>query len=442
MRGAIAGVDPSRAAEWMGAAVTRFGRGSGPIGRAHAISSVLLKVAREGTGFGERLSAACCEVGGLLAASLDLGEEVVAGIESMFERWDGSGKPKGLLREQIPLAARIAIVGHIVQRHVLRGDRTTVGEMLRRRSTGWFDPAIAKAFSGRIDELLEIAGADSVWDRVLEAEPEPQPWISAARLNRVVRAFAEFADLKTPFMAGHSMAVADLAQRSASELALGESEVEALGRAALLHDLGRISVPNSIWAKPAPLSAAEWERVRLYPYYTERVLVHSASLAPLSELASSQQERLDGSGYHRRIRGSQLSRVHRVLAAADTYQAMTEERRHRGALASNDAARELAREAEAGRLDSEAVRAVLRVAGHPTLRPRSAWPAGLTDREVDVLRLATTGRSNKEVARRLFISEATVHNHITHIYEKIGISTRAGLAVFAMENDLIQGRDK
>ena len=438
IRGALAGVDPTRPAELMGAALARVGRGTGPLARAQAISSILVKVAREGAGFGKRLSEAYCEVGELLAARLGLGDGVVEGIQGMFERWDGSGMPKRLAGEQIPVVARIAIVGHLVQRHVLRAEQATVGEMLRHRSKGWFDPTIAQAFLRRADVLLATAEVDSAWDAVLEAEPEPRPWMPVSRLDQVARAFGEFADLKTPCMVGHSNWVADLTMAAARELAFRETDVEALGRAALLHDLGRVSVSNAIWAKPTRLSAAEWERVRLYPHYTERVLASSPSLAPLSQLAASHQERLDGSGYHRGLPATLLKLPQRVLAAAHAYQAMTEERPHRPALAAEHAARQLASEAEAGRLDREAVAAVIRAAGHRAIRTRAAWPAGLTDREVDVLRLVAKGHSNKEVAKTLFISSETVHNHVRHIYEKIRVSTRAGVAVFAMEKDLIQ----
>lgn len=438
LRGAMAGVDPSRPAEVIGAALTRLGRDAGPLGRAQAISSVFVKVAREGAGFGKRLSAAYCEVGGLLAAGLGLRSGVVEGIQSLFERWDGSGMPKGLAGEQIPVVARIAIVSHLIQRYALRREPATVREMLRHRSQGWFDPAIVQAFLRRAEVLLATTEEDSAWDDVLAAEPEPRPWMPLSRLDQVARAFAEFADLKTPCMVGHSNRVAQLATAAARDLALGEPEVEVLGRAALFHDLGRVSVSNGIWAKPARLSAAEWERVRLYPHYTERVLASSPSLAPLSQLAASHQERLDGSGYHRGLPGNLLRLPQRILAAAHAYQAMTEERPHRPALGPEHAAHKLASEAEAGRLDRQAVGAVIRAAGHRTIRPRAAWPAGLTDREVDVLRLVAKGHSNKEVAKKLFISDETVHNHVRHIYEKIGISTRAGVAVFAMEKDLIQ----
>ncbi len=211
-----------------------------------------------------------------------------------------------------------------------------------------------------------------------------------------------------------------------------------LRRAALLHHLGRVSVANGIWDKPGRLNAGEWERVRLYPYHSERIAARSAVLRPLAPLAGSVQERLDGSGYHRGLPAAVLSTEARLLAAADAYQAMTEERPHRPVLPPQAAAQELQAEVQAGRLDHEAVNAVLESAGHGRSTRGPTWPAGLTEREVDVLRRVAQAKPNKAIARELVISEETVRNHVRHIYEKIGVSSRAGAALFAMENDLIR----
>jgi DNA-binding NarL/FixJ family response regulator len=128
----------------------------------------------------------------------------------------------------------------------------------------------------------------------------------------------------------------------------------------------------------------------------------------------------------------------RLLAAADVYQALTEERPHRPAFTATAAAEHLQNEAKAGRLDRDAVAAVLDAAGHAPRPTRSSWPAGLTDREVDVMRLLARGRTRKQIATSLYISESTVHTHTTHIYEKTGLSNRAGVALFSIENDLIR----
>jgi DNA-binding CsgD family transcriptional regulator len=220
-------------------------------------------------------------------------------------------------------------------------------------------------------------------------------------------------------------------------LALPDEQAVALRNAGFLHDLGRVSVSNGIWGKPGPLSAAEWERVRLHAYYSERILSQSPSLVALAPTVGMHHERLDGSGYHRAAPATMLNTPARVLAAADVYQSLTEERPHRPALTAQAAAEQLRNEAQNGRLDRPAVTAVLDAAGHEKRPTRSSWPADLTDREVEVLRLLAQGRTRKQIATSLFISESTVHTHTTHIYEKTGLSNRASIALYSIENDLI-----
>jgi HD-GYP domain-containing protein (c-di-GMP phosphodiesterase class II) len=259
-------------------------------------------------------------------------------------------------------------------------------------------------------------------------------------MDEVARVFADMVDLKTPFLHGHSSGVAALAEAAARVVGSDEAAVATMRRAAFLHDLGRVGVPNGIWEKRGPLSAGEWEQVRLHAYHSERILSRSAALTPVATIAGMHHERLDGSGYHRGISAASLPAAARVLAAADAYHAMTEERAHRPALTRSEAARTLQDEAVAGKLDRETVAAVLEAAGHPPGRTRAAWPASLTDREVEVLRLLARGRSNKEIAGTLVISNHTVHHHVLHIYNKIGASTRAGAALFAMQHDLLETR--
>ncbi len=232
-------------------------------------------------------------------------------------------------------------------------------------------------------------------------------------------------DLKSPYFLGHSRAVADLAAEAGARLGLAEPELRTLRRAGLAHDLGRLGISNAILDKRGPLGAGEWERVRLQPYITERMLRQSEALAPLAAIAVQHRERLDGSGYPRGLSGPAISRDARLLGAADAYQAMREPRPHRPARSAEEASAELRADVRAGRLDAEAVEAVLGAAGHSVPRRREG-PAGLTQREVEVLRLLARGLSNKEIAERLVISPKTVGNHVEHIYGKIGSSNRAG----------------
>ena len=220
------------------------------------------------------------------------------------------------------------------------------------------------------------------------------------------------------------------------QLGHADEDVLTLRRAGLVHDFGRLGVSNAIWDKRGPLGAGEWERVRTHPYLTERMLHGSEALAPLGAIAVQQCERLDGSGYPRGLSGSAISRHARILGAADAYQAMREPRSYRAERTADDAAAELRAEVAAGRLDAEAVDGVLAAAGH-RVRRRREGPAGLTPREVEVLRLLAQGLSNKEIAVRLVISPKTAGNHIEHIYAKIDASSRATASLFAMQHGLL-----
>ena len=210
----------------------------------------------------------------------------------------------------------------------------------------------------------------------------------------------------------------------------------AVRRSGLVHDVGRLGVSNAVWDKQAPLTRAEVERVRLHPYLTERMLASTPVLASLADLAVQHHERLDGSGYPRGLKGDAITTGGRLLAAADMYRAKLEPRPHRPAVRPAEAAAMLRDEARAGRLDGEAVEGVLRAAGHRARRAQG-WPAGLTSREVQVLRLVARGLSHRQIAEQLVISRKTASNHAEHIYTKIGASNRAMAALFAMRHGLM-----
>jgi HD-GYP domain-containing protein (c-di-GMP phosphodiesterase class II) len=288
------------------------------------------------------------------------------------------------------------------------------------------------------ERAYEGLGAPSAWEDALAAEPGPRPVIGGDRLDACLSAMADFADLKSMWTIGHSRGVADLAAAAAAAAGLGAAEAALVRQAALVHDLGRVAVPARVWAKPGPLTRGEREQVRLHAYHSERVLDVAAGLRPLARLAGSHGERCDGSGYHRGSRAGDLPPAARLLAAADCYQAMREPRPYRPALAPGDAADELCREAEAGRLAPEAVTAVLSAAGHPL--PASASAGGLSGREREVLALLASGLATKQAARQLGISPKTCDHHIQRLYRKLGVSTRAGATLYAVEHGLL-GRD-
>jgi HD-GYP domain-containing protein (c-di-GMP phosphodiesterase class II) len=308
--------------------------------------------------------------------------------------------------------------------------------LARKRSGKQFDPALVTLLCERSGEILGGLDAVGTWQAVVDAEPALGVVLSGERLDAALLAVANFIDLKSPYTLGHAPAVAELAAEAGAHLGLTETEVRTLRRAGLVHDFGRLGVSNSIWDKRGPLGAGEWERVRMHPYLTERMLCQSEALAPLGRIAVQHRERLDGTGYPRSLSGSAISRPARILGVADAYQAMREPRPYRPARPPGEAAAELHAEARAGRLDSEVVEAVLSAAGH-RVRRRREGPAGLTAREVDVLRLLAQGLSNKEIGRLLVISPKTAGNHIEHIYAKIDASSRATASLFALQHGLL-----
>ncbi len=371
-----------------------------------------------------------------LGAQLGLPEAVLDALAGSYERWDGRGWPGHQAGEAIPIAARIIQLAEFVEvAHRMGGVDGAVALAKRRRATQ-FDPALVDALCLDAEKVFGHLDDAGSWDTVIDAEPSLAIKLSAAECDEALLAISTFVDLKSPFTVGHSIAVAELAAAAAKQIGLTDQEVQTLHRAGLVHDFGRLGVSNSIWDKRGPLGAGEWERVRLHPYFTERMLQQSPTLEPLGRLAVQHRERLDGSGYPRGLRSNAISRDARILGAADAYQAMREPRPYRPPRTAADAAAELRTDARAGRLESHAVEAVLAAAGHRVVRRREG-PAGLTTREVDVLRLLARGFSNKAIAVQLVISSKTAGNHIEHIYTKIGVSNRAGASLFAMRHELL-----
>ncbi|MBV8957947.1 MAG: HD domain-containing protein [Actinobacteria bacterium] len=384
----------------------------------------------------ERIFLDHCHVGMRLAERLGLGEPVVAAMSQVFARWDGKGLPQGVRGDDIALATRIANLANTVEIADRTGGVDAAIERARQFSGTEFDPALVEHWSQAAPKLLDGVDAESAWDRVVASQPSGRGALTEAELDDALDLLADYSDLKSPWLTGHSRAVAALAEASGRVAGLPESELLALRRAALVHDIGRNGVPNNIWDKRGPLTASDKERVRLHAYYTDRVLHRASRLSALAEVASAAHERSAGTGYPRGISGASLPLLGRILAASDAYNAMLEDRPHRPPLTRADAAAELRKAAREGELDGSAVDAVLAAAGHP-VRRKPSTPAGLTAREVEVLVLAARGATTKALAAELGITPKTAGNHIERIYVKIGASSRAEAAMFAMQHGLV-----
>jgi HD-GYP domain-containing protein (c-di-GMP phosphodiesterase class II) len=411
-------------------------RGLPPAAR---LKSVAL-LAAKGSAFSKQHDMASCEAARAVARRIGMPHAVSAALYDVHEWWNGRGA-RGLTADEIAASARIARVATDAVFLAALGDADTVTKTLRRFAGKRLDPNVVAVFAADATALLAEAASGDPRTRVLELEPTPPVEIDEADLPVVAAAFGDLTDIRTPFTHGHSADVAWLSVAAATRLRLDRLTIAQLEVAAFLHDVGRAGVSNAVWEKPAPLTAAEWEQVRMHPYYSERILATSALLAPMAAIAGLHHERLDGSGYHRGCEGAAVGTAARILAAADSFQAMTQHRPHRPALDPDQARYELLRDARRGHFDTDVVAAVLDAAGqaHPPAK-RDLRPGGLSEREVEVLRLVAEGCSNADIGRRLNISRRTAEHHVQHIYTKLGVSTRATAALFALEHNLLLPR--
>jgi HD-GYP domain-containing protein (c-di-GMP phosphodiesterase class II) len=371
-----------------------------------------------------------------LAARLGLNVQVQGAVAASYERWDGKGWPGAVRGDDIPIAARITQLAEYVEVAHRLGGLGAACALARKRAGKQFDPQLAEVLCSDAEEIFEDLDSTRSWQAVITAAPALRVRLRGDAVDAALVAIADFVDIKSPYTLGHARAVAELVAGAGQVLGLSASEVRTLRRAGLVHDLGRLGVSNSIWDKRGPLGAGEWERVRMHPYLTERMLSQSAALAPFGQIAVQHHERIDGSGYPAGLSGAAITPLARVLGAADAYQTLREPRPHRAALSPVEAADRVRSDVHAERLDARAAEAVLEAAGHRPAR-RHAYPAGLTSREVEVLRLLARGMSSKEIASRLVLAPKTVRNHTEHIYAKTGAPNRAAASLFAVQHGLL-----
>ena len=379
-----------------------------------------------------------CEAGDQLAARLGMSDEVREALGHTFERWSGTGFPRHVAGEAIPLAMRVVHLTHDVEAIARRISPQAAIEAVRDRSGRTYDPALADLVLAHGDEWLRRLEKVEPWDAVLEAEPTPHRILVDADLDEALLVMADFVDVKSPFYVGHSRRCADLVADAAGHLGLDAAAVLDARRASLVHELGMTAISNAILDKPSALTRAERDRMQTHTLLTEQMLRRSGGLRGLSAVASAHHERCDGTGYHKGLRADGLSVVGALLAAAEIYVSLTTDRADRPATSAETAAAELRRQVELGALERDAVEAVLAAGGHePRRAARASNPAGLTDREVEVLRLAARGLTTKQIGEELFLSPKTVDHHIQHVYTKIGVSTRAAATLWGVQHGVV-----
>ncbi|MCF4121484.1 HD domain-containing protein [Antribacter sp. KLBMP9083] len=424
--------DLTRTREALGTLVPAL---AGATGRSRAAVAVALL--RHSSAIDREGPAATCEVAREASRRLGLTEPVQDALGHTTASWDGRGVP-AVAGGAIPLATRLTHVASIATTFTLLESRDRARAEVRRRAGTALDPELSAALADRADEVLDGIGEVDAYELLLDAEPDPVRLVDGARVEQVARVFGDMVDLKSPWLHGHSSAVAELTALAGRRVGLAEDTVGRLRCAGHLHDIGRAGVSSRVWNKAGPLSATERDQARLHPYHGERIVARVPALAGVAPLVGRHHERLDGSGYPHGALAADLSMEARVLAAADAYQTWLEGRPHDPPRPATESADRVLAEVRAGRLDGDAVEAVLGAAGHRG-NGRRVRPAGLTSRQVEVLRLVAAGLSNKEVAARLVISPRTAEHHIQDVYSRIGVATRAGAALFAMEHGLFGG---
>lgn len=388
-----------------------------------------------------------CEVAGRFAQRLDMPDMVQTALLSVFEQWDGGG-PNGERGEMVPLISRIVYTTSFLEAFYHIGGRTAAIHLAQQRRGKAFDPSVVDAFLSIASEqvLWEGFEQESAWTSVLSMEPPSQyRYIKEEKLEDIALSFADFADLKSRYSTGHSRRVGDLAERVARRMRLPTAEVATVRRAALMHDLGLVAVPSFTLHKPhEQLTQIELEQLRLHPYYAERLLSRVPVLAPVVPLVAAHHERLDGRGYYRGLSGSQIPVGARIIAVADRFDELSHDTPDHLAIDQEEALKRMSKEVgQAFYPDAfEALAQVLQADPSAPLATRinrvAGRPAGLTDREMEILGLLAKGLSRREIAKQLVLSEHTVRHHLEHIYGKIGVSTRVGATLFAVEHNLLR----
>ena len=308
-------------------------------------------LARGGPRLAAELVEIRCRRGAEIVTHLGLGPGAAAAVRSLDEHWDGRGHPRSLQGDEIPIVARILTFSQTLEVFAMRGGVEHGLAIVRERAGKWFDPLVVAASSGLERDLASWCALETreLQERVVESEPGSAALLAgSSALDRIAQVFAEIVDAKSPFTGAHSQRMTQLAVATARQLGWDEAGVAEVRRAGLLHDLGKLTVPNTILDKPSPLTASEWEVMRMHALFTERILEHVRGFEWMAFAAASHHERLDGSGYCRGLHGDQVPTLSRVLAVADVYDALSTRRPYRAALEHEEALTYLERDRGTG----------------------------------------------------------------------------------------------
>jgi len=381
-----------------------------------------------------------CEVAEIFARRLGFPEYVQHTVRFQWERWDGNGLAYGLKAIEVPLAARILYLAQVLEVTYTFGDRSLTKTMAREKRGTRFDPEIVDAFLvlAEQSDFWKIFEHESCQDVILAMRPPTSAdHFMADQTEDVCEALADLVDIKTRETWHHSRLVADLAVSIGDRLELSAAEQTKLRCAALVHDVGKVAIPYGILAKGDHRSKSEWETYYLHPYYTYRILEQVSPLQELATVAAAHHEWINGQGYHRQLSGEQIPLHGRILAVANAYARYMQQGNSVDSSEALNRMRSLL-DLQFDRSCYDAL-VVSLTNGYFTKSTASKRQqlGNLTEREAEVLRLLAQGKSNPQIARTLSISRKTVEHHLTHIYNKIGVSCRTAAVVYAVQQGLV-----
>ena len=276
-----------------------------------------------------------CARGAEIARRIGCADHIAQAIHDMDEHWDGGGHPRGLRGDDIPVLARVMGLAQVMEIFWgLGGPAAAIG-VARTRCNTWFDPALVRAAESLTTDtsLWEDLFSPDLSSRIRRQMPDAGPvTVDEARLDQIAAAFALIIDGKSPYTFNHSARVADYAVQLGRQLALDDAALRRVRRAGLVHDLGKLTVPNSILEHPGKLDDEQWRVVRQHPAFTFDVLARVPMLEDLAFDAASHHERMDGRGYHLGLPGPRLSLTARILAVADVMDALAADRPYRAGM--------------------------------------------------------------------------------------------------------------
>jgi putative nucleotidyltransferase with HDIG domain len=276
-----------------------------------------------------------CQRGADIALKMRFSEGVAEGIRSLDEHWDGSGKPEGLDGANIPLYSRIALLAQVVDVFQKAADEDAARKEVQNRAGTWFDPELAAAFhrvSSRPSFWDALNGPD-LGDFITELEPgQGALVVDEDYLDDIAEGFAQVVDSKSPYTKGHSERVTLFTDLIAEELGLSVEHRRWLKRAALLHDIGKLGVSNTILDKPGKLDADEWVAMKNHAAQTETILSRISAFRQMAPIAAAHHEKLNGVGYPKGLKGDEIMLESRILAVADIFDALTADRPYRAAM--------------------------------------------------------------------------------------------------------------